>query len=202
MKKRTVLSMSGMLVLGMVAGAGVMMNDQAYSAVKGAIDGGGASNMIGFPGIIPVDIQSMDIETAILMVQQQRSKLLEQQLQSQMDSVQARNQQIAELNMLLSSVNAALAQPVNGAYKLDDGTTNKLADKGYLMTKKANYSYQELGSLVTLLRQAIDSLNSSQQMDMLRLQSMTNKRNEAFDVMTNFIKKMQDSRSSIIGNMR
>ena len=41
-----------------------------------------------------------------------------------------------------------------------------------------------------------------QQMDMLRLQSMTNKRNEAFDVMTNFIKKMQDSRSSIIGNMR
>ncbi|WCN36884.1 hypothetical protein [Aneurinibacillus uraniidurans] len=42
----------------------------------------------------------------------------------------------------------------------------------------------------------------SQQMDMLRLQSMTDKRNEAFDVMTNFIKKMQDSRSSIIGNMR
>jgi len=39
-------------------------------------------------------------------------------------------------------------------------------------------------------------------MDMLRLQSLSNKRNEAFDVMTNFIKKMQDSRSSIIGNMR
>ncbi|WJH32173.1 hypothetical protein N6H13_15585 [Paenibacillus sp. CC-CFT742] len=40
------------------------------------------------------------------------------------------------------------------------------------------------------------------QMEMLRLQSLSNKRNEAFDVMTNFIKKMQDSRSSIIGNMR
>jgi len=37
---------------------------------------------------------------------------------------------------------------------------------------------------------------------MLRLQSLSNKRNESFDVMTNFVKKMQDSRSSIIGNMR
>ncbi|MBO9540523.1 hypothetical protein J7643_08030 [bacterium] len=43
---------------------------------------------------------------------------------------------------------------------------------------------------------------SGNQMDMLRLQSLTNKRNEAFDLMTNFIKKMADSRSSILGNMR
>ncbi|MFT9846640.1 hypothetical protein [Aneurinibacillus sp. REN35] len=47
-----------------------------------------------------------------------------------------------------------------------------------------------------------DQINNAQQMDMLRLQNLSNKRNEAFDVMTNFIKKMQDSRSSIIGNMR
>lgn len=48
----------------------------------------------------------------------------------------------------------------------------------------------------------MDGLSNTQQMDMTRLQGMTNKRNEAFDVMTNFLKKMQDSRSSIIGNMR
>ena len=48
----------------------------------------------------------------------------------------------------------------------------------------------------------IDSMNSSQQMDMLRMQSLTNKRNEAFDLMTNFIKKMADGRSSVLGNMR
>jgi chromosome segregation ATPase len=52
------------------------------------------------------------------------------------------------------------------------------------------------------LKTGIDTLSNSQQMEMLRLQSLSNKRNEAFDVMTNFIKKMQDSRSSIIGNMR
>ncbi|KPD07722.1 hypothetical protein AM501_13875 [Aneurinibacillus migulanus] len=44
--------------------------------------------------------------------------------------------------------------------------------------------------------------NNARQMDMLRNQSLTNKRNEAFDVMVNFIKRMAYSRSSIIGNMR
>lgn len=55
---------------------------------------------------------------------------------------------------------------------------------------------------ISALKSQIDSLSNSQQMDMLRLQSLSNKRNEAFDIMTNFIKKMQDNRSSIIGNMR
>ncbi|WCN39628.1 FlxA-like family protein [Aneurinibacillus uraniidurans] len=61
---------------------------------------------------------------------------------------------------------------------------------------------EELQKQIEKVKSQIDSLSSTQQMDMLRLQSMSNKRNEAFDVMTNFIKKMQDSRSSIIGNMR
>ena len=52
------------------------------------------------------------------------------------------------------------------------------------------------------IKSKLDAASNSQQMDMLRLQSLSNKRNEAFDTMTNFIKKMQDSRSSIIGNMR
>lgn len=48
----------------------------------------------------------------------------------------------------------------------------------------------------------LNRLSNTQQMDMLRLQSITNKRNEAFDMMSEFVKKMQDSRQSIIGNMR
>lgn len=54
----------------------------------------------------------------------------------------------------------------------------------------------------TLLKQQMDTLANSQQMEVLRLQSLTNKRNEAFDTMTTFIKKMQESRSSILTNMR
>jgi len=55
---------------------------------------------------------------------------------------------------------------------------------------------------LTSLKNQVDALGNTQQMEMLRLQGMTGKRNEAFDVMTNFIKKMQENRSGIIGNMR
>ena len=65
-----------------------------------------------------------------------------------------------------------------------------------------NTTKGEIDGAIQQVKSAIDSASNSQQMDMLRLQSLSNKRNEAFETMTNFIKKMQDSRSSIIGNMR
>ncbi|MDM5280381.1 hypothetical protein QUF95_23730 [Paenibacillus silvae] len=114
-----------------------------------------------------VDISSMDIETALMMVQQERARLLDAQLQVQIQAVQNRNQQIADLNAQLEAAQQRGDQ-----------------------------------AAVQSLKGQIDALSNSQQMDMLRLQSLSNKRNEAFDLMTNFIKKMQDSRSSIIGNMR
>ncbi|WP_245608624.1 hypothetical protein [Saccharibacillus sacchari] len=114
-----------------------------------------------------IDIRSMDLETAMMAVQQNRANLLEQQLKTQIQEVQDRNAQLAILNSQLAEAQA------NG-------------DAATAEARKAQ----------------IDAASNSQQMDMLRLQSLSNKRNEAFDVMTNFIKKMQDSRSSIIGNMR
>ena len=139
----------------------------AAVAAVSIVSSASASPISNFSGVTPIDISSMDIETALMMVQSERTKLLDAQLQTQIQEVQNRNQQIAELNSQLQ-----VAQQ-NG----DEAAVQKL--KGQ-----------------------IDAASNSQQMDMLRLQSMSNKRNEAFDVMTNFIKKMQDSRSSIIGNMR
>ena len=139
----------------------------AAVAAVSIVSSASASPISNFSGVTPIDISSMDIETALMMVQSERTKLLDAQLQTQIQEVQNRNQQIAELNSQLQ-----VAQQ-NG----DEAAVQKL--KGQ-----------------------IDAASNSRQMDMLRLQSMSNKRNEAFDVMTNFIKKMQDSRSSIIGNMR
>ena len=69
-----ILTTAASLVIGVVAGTGIMMNDQAYSSVKQAI-GGGTSNSIG-----QIDISGMDIETALKAVQEQRASLLDQQL--------------------------------------------------------------------------------------------------------------------------
>lgn len=139
----------------------------AAVAAVSIVSSASASPISNISSVTPIDISGMDIETALMMVQSERTKLLDAQLQTQIQEVQNRNQLIAELNSQLQ-----VAQQ-NG----DEAAVQKL--KGQ-----------------------IDAASNSQQMDMLRLQSMSNKRNEAFEVMTNFIKKMQESRSSIIGNMR
>ncbi|SHN85603.1 hypothetical protein SAMN04487896_5927 [Paenibacillus sp. ov031] len=139
----------------------------AAIAAVSVVTSASAASVSTVPSVSSINLSSMDIETALMMVQQERTKLLDIQLQAQIQEVQNRNQAIAELNVQLQAA-------------IQNGDTAQ----------------------VQKLKNQIDAMGNSLQMDMLRLQSLSNKRNETFDVMTNFIKKMQDSRSSIIGNMR
>lgn len=175
--------------------------------------------------VTAANIQGMDLETAMMAVQSNRANLLETQLKDQISSVQAKNDQVASLNAALSQVNVLVARfdaSATATTTLDSksgGAGVKASERtalgdvlkatGFKLsvdTSVASSLYKvpksEWDGLVASLKGSIDSLSNTQQMDMLRLQSMSNKRNEAFDVMSNFIKKMQDSRSSILGNMR
>jgi hypothetical protein len=176
-----------------------------------------------------MNIQGMDLETAMMAVQTNRANLLEAQLKDQIASVQAKNDQVAKFNTALGNFNkmrsqvpsdltkadASIVQPVKAKdewrLKIDEQRNLDKVNKStgvspYFQMTVAEYdAISTLGHLdarIQQLKSQIDSLQNSQQMDMLRLQSMSNKRNEAFDIMTNFIKKMQENRSSIIGNMR
>lgn len=193
-----IVTTAASLLVGVVAGTGIMMNDQAYQSVKQAVGGSATNNSIG-----QIDITSMDIETALMAVQQQRTQLLDTQLNNQIQNVQKRNEEIAKKNDTMAEINGVLAgESVNGQYLISDDLAAQLAAEGIADASKKEYTAEELIQATEKLKGSIDNLSNSQQMDMLQLQSMTNKRNEAFDVMSNFIKKMEDSRSSIIGNMR
>ncbi|MEC0260048.1 hypothetical protein [Paenibacillus lautus] len=201
MNRKMILSTAASLLVGVVAGTGIMMNDQAYQSVKQAVGGSATNNSIG--GIGQIDLSSMDLESALMAVQQQRSQMLDTQLNNQIQDVQKRNEEIAKKNDTMAGINSALTgEAVDGKYSISDDLAGKLAAEGIADASKKEYTAEELNQATEKLKGSIDSLSNSQQMDMLRLQSMTNKRNEAFDVMTNFIKKMEESRSSIIGNMR
>ncbi|MEK4354198.1 hypothetical protein MKX41_25705 [Paenibacillus sp. FSL R5-0475] len=204
--KKLVLSMSGTFVLGIIVGGALLYNNSVYNSVKDALNGNATQNSVGsvdMSGMTQVNIQGMDLETAMMAVQNNRASMLEDQLKDQIASVQAKNETISKLNQLLGVINEELAKFPSGA---EANAAVKLADdKGAMFTAMSMAIPQTKGQLENLLGQIksqIDSASNSQQMDMLRLQSLTNKRNEAFDTMTNFIKKMQDSRSSVIGNMR
>ncbi|MER1958957.1 MAG: hypothetical protein ABS942_16360, partial [Solibacillus sp.] len=157
------------------------------------------------------NIQTMDLESALMAKQSQRASLLEGPVKNQLDEVTERNKKIGELNSTISDMRNILGS-------MGDNAPNQLSElqgdlKGkFDEVKKVLESYgvdsskittkNELELAIENAKRLIDQQSNSQQMDMLRLQSLSNKRNEAFDLMTNFIKKMQDNRSSIIGNMR
>jgi len=214
-----------------------------------------AINGAGVGGVTALNIQGMDLETAMMAVQSNRANLLETQLKDQIASVQAKNDQISKLNQALGLMNAIAAKMPSDA-KAGDKVTNAINANDYAAEKQLNSALDaagirpfpnsgsgrtdawnsngdknskadvtnangsvtkaswytggihgsttkgELDGAIQQMKSQIDSMSNSQQMDMLRLQSLSNKRNEAFETMTNFIKKMQDSRNSIIGNMR
>lgn len=170
-----------------------------------------------------LNLAGMDLETALLAVQNERVRLLDQQLNNQLEEVKNRNELMSKLNTLQTALDRA-----KQAFKADDNPDAKFKDTKINGNKNSaehrkivdeiNKAFADAGSTervninsltkqtverhIQKTKSAVDAESNSQQLDMLRLQSMSGKRNEAFDVMTNFVKKMQDSRSSIIGNMR
>ena len=129
-------------------------------------------------GNVRPNLDGMDIESMMTAVQVNRVKLLDEQLKRERQNFQGRNTDIAMLNTQIDALILAKG-------KTTDPKTIAMLDVE-----------------INELRTQIAALGSTQQMDILRLQSLHNKRNEAFDIMTNFMKKQADSRQGIIGNMR
>ena len=209
--KKKIVSVGGVFIVGVLFGSALMYNDSFYHTVNNALGKGATQNSIALSGnqggVETINVSSVDIETAIMAVQGERAKQMEQQLRDQIKSVQDRNDQLTKLNdaqSKLSEVQADLqadAQTNQGINDDQKEVLKKAMEEVGLNTKLPE-NKGEIDALRSQLKSQIDAQSNSQQMDMIRLQSMSNKRNEAFDVMTNFVKKMQDSRSSIIGNMR
>ncbi len=117
---------------------------------------------------------SMDLESMLMAVQSNRASLIQTQLMNEMKLVQAKNDEIMVLNTQLGQLKAAWLQPNDQA------------------------KFAKLDLQINDITVQIDSAGKSQQMDMLRLQSLSNKRNETFDLMTNFMEKFNDSRAGIV----
>lgn len=174
-------------------------------------------------GALPaIPLENMDLETAMFMIQAKRASLQEDQLKAQMVHVQKTNEKVQALNTVLSELNKlqALLPPGAGPdtalgdkVKKPDverfmaalkplGITSESLFGGKTSAQFQQLTKQNLDTAVAEIKNQVDGSSNTQQLDMLRLQSLSNKRNESFDLMTNFMKKSQDNRSAIIGNIR
>jgi hypothetical protein len=171
----------------------------------------------------PLDLSTMDLETALWTVFTGRAQAVEKFLRDEIEIVQQKNDAMSQLNGLLTALNAMdaampsaaksdanvsssvgttkwpdLMQQVNSAIDLVSAGTNlKLfsTPDGHISTAT---QYNELKIAIQQIKGQVDSLGTNQQSEMLRLQSLTTKRNECYDLISTHTQKIGDVRNRII----
>lgn len=171
----------------------------------------------------PLDLSTMDLETALWTVFTGRAQAVEEQLRAQIQIVQQKNDAMNQLNGLLTALNAMdaampsgaksdanvaksvgdakwadLSQQINSAIdQVSAGTNLKLFTTADGKISK-DTPYNELKIAIQQVKGQVDSLGTNQQSETLRLQSLTSKRNECYDLISTHTQKIGDVRSRII----
>ena len=166
----------------------------------------GAANMLG---------GQMNIPELILAIQVERGQILDNQIKGQMEDMQKRNEWLRDANAALGAMRAARPTSQDGGavsygtFTDSKGQTQNVHEwmqqNGVAIETTGNDRVgvqSEFDQAIQNLKSSIDTVNNQSQMDMVRLQGLMDKRNQAFDMMTNTISKSSKSLDSIIGNMR
>jgi hypothetical protein len=151
-------------------------------------------------------ISTMDIEAVMRAVQSNRAALLDAQLQAQIQAVKQKEDTFQKLSTALNAA-TALRATLPAAAPAETPTpagNQKTALELASRNAELNLPFATLGQLnatMQNLRARIDANSNSLQMDMLRLQSLSNKYTEGMPLITNEAKKVQASRP-VPGPMR
>jgi len=164
------------------------------------------------------DAGSLSIEDALMLVQMDRVRLCDRSKNEQMRALNDMKSQLLTLKANFSQdaketdklntkghwndeIGERDVKPV--AKQLAEAWSKAGLDSSYIdKIKNGSITKAEVDAAEQVIKSAVDNLSSSSQMDMVRLQSLNNKRSEAFDTMTNMLKKAADSKSSVVSNFR
>ena len=179
-------------VLGFLSGSGTLSGDR----LSGAGLDQKSINMEN--GMFIINGQKMDLGALILLLQSQRINELDKTIADQMKKIAAVNEKLKMLNEMLALCRKCSKDKIPPTKELKD-----LCKKyGIGMPSGDKYTDTDWLTLTLDIQSHIDSLNSQSQLDMIRLQGLINKRNQAFEMASSFLKKDQQTRDSIIGNFR
>ena len=183
---------------------------------------GGIGSIQASGGMFIVDGHAMDLGQLMMQVNIERTEIIDSQLADQMADVQDKNKQLRALNDLMAQCRQFKASKSNANDDNSGGahfTLPGYEDKGAM---QVNEWFAEFGmpqtdvnpgdsteewqaewdANIQTIKGALDSLNSDSQLAMTRLQSLMNKRNQAYETVSNVLQKDQKTRDTITGNLR
>ncbi|HOB61164.1 MAG TPA: virulence-associated V antigen [Candidatus Competibacteraceae bacterium] len=181
--------------------------------MAGEVGGVGAVN-----SYVPVS-NEVDLATLMFTVQSERATLLDGMVRNQASKIQYNNERLKELNEAMSKVNNlgqsggnlgnVSMQALNTSKNppvIETMTVQQFLDMKGVETpnkdKDNNYSKEEIALITTNIKNSVDSLTSTSQLDMTQLQSTMSKYNQTFEALSNFISKYFQSLQTITGNLR
>jgi len=136
------------------------------------------------------NLSNIDLETLMVSLHTERAETLQLALENQANSVQQTNQKLKDAQTKLSNLRQLQNEVQIDLLKAKPGSSE------YAQLEAMN---TELETEIANLQTEMDSLDITSQLEMMRLQSLMDKQNQSFDMMTNFIKKFGSSKDSIIG---
>jgi hypothetical protein len=129
-----------------------------------------------------------------------------------MADMQKRNEWLRDANAALNAIRANRPDKEDGKadlnnIKFTDASGKQQSAAEFLKAngidfKGGSVKQADVDQAIANMKSSIDTVNSQSQMDMVRLQGLMDKRNQAMDLITNTLSKSGKSMDSIIGNMR
>lgn len=153
------------------------------------------------------DAKPVDFQDLMVVISEKRATTVESEVQPLSLRITNRNKYLDELGEALADLTR-----LQSAFKNDDeGTKTRETMKdttyntlyrlmgNYPSEKKAQKQWVEY--YLQLTKSKIDSLNNAAQKDMTRLQSLVDRRDEAFSTASSLMTAISDTRSSLIRNL-
>lgn len=160
-------------------------------------------------GVVTADTAGIDLETLTIRVANRRATVIESQVEPMSVRMNQRNRELDYLGEALADMSGFSAKFVandDGVY--EDVTSNisaegvkGLALVGVTVSEGSNtLSKDKVDSWTQKLKTAMDSRNNATSLDMSRLESLVDRRDEAYSTSSSLSQKIAETRNTTIKN--
>ena len=152
---------------------------------------------------------NIDLQDLMVAVSEWRASSVETEIVPLTSRIKIRNQFLDKLGTALSeltSAEATLPSDAKGtdrcSFTFSAGTRQCIADlPNHRWTLDDNEQKKYLEYFIQLVKSRTDSLNNASETDMSRLQSLVNRRDEAFSTASELMSSISETRSNLIRNL-
>jgi len=159
-------------------------------------------------GDYTIDGNSIDFQDIMVVISERRATAVESEVTPLSTRITNRNKTLEDLGNVLADLTKLQAQFDSDSKGSDRKGSLQPTSKAILLDVFGSLDWDnlkmtkyEVEEWLQKVKSKIDALNNSAQKDMTRLESLVNRRDEAFSTASDLMSKISDTRSNLIRNL-